>query len=68
VSFQDVYYLKVSIIGATGRVGRSAAFCLAEENSVSELMIITQEESLCKIHGESLDIYDALAAKGFMFP
>ncbi|MEN4017119.1 MAG: malate dehydrogenase [Methanobacterium sp.] len=56
--------MKVSIIGATGRVGRAAAFCLAEENSVNELVLIAREESLCKIHGESLDIYDALAAKG----
>ncbi|MGB9937585.1 MAG: malate dehydrogenase [Methanobacterium sp.] len=56
--------MKVSIIGATGRVGRAAAFCLAEENSVDKLVLIAREESLCKIEGESLDIYDALAAKG----
>lgn len=56
--------MKVSIIGATGRVGRAAAFCLAEENSVNKLVLIAREESLCKIQGESLDIYDALAAKG----
>ena len=56
--------MKVSIIGATGRVGRAAAFCLAEENSVNKLVLISREESLCKIQGESLDIYDALAAKG----
>jgi len=56
--------LKVSIIGATGRVGRAAAFCLAEEKSVNKLVLIAREESLCKIEGESLDIYDALAAKG----
>ena len=56
--------MKVSIIGATGRVGRAAAFCLAEENSVNKLALIAREESLDKIKGESLDIYDALAAKG----
>lgn len=56
--------MKVSIIGATGRVGRAAAFCLAEENSVNKLVLIARKESLCKIQGESLDIYDALAAKG----
>ncbi|HML05014.1 MAG TPA: malate dehydrogenase [Methanobacterium sp.] len=56
--------MKVSIIGATGRVGRAAAFCLAEEKSVNKLVLIAREESLCKIEGESLDIYDALAAKG----
>jgi malate dehydrogenase len=59
-----VVNLKVSIIGATGRVGRAAAFCLAEEKSVNRLVLIAREESLCKIEGESLDIYDALAAKG----
>ena len=56
--------MKVSIIGATGRVGRAAAFCLAEENSVNKLVLISREESVDKIKGESLDIYDALAAKG----
>lgn len=56
--------MKVSIIGATGRVGRAAAFCLAEENSVNKLVLIAREESVDKIKGESLDIYDALAAKG----
>lgn len=56
--------MKVSIIGATGRVGRAAAFCLAEENSVNNLVLIAREESVDKIKGESLDIYDALAAKG----
>lgn len=56
--------MKVSIIGATGRVGRAAAFCLAEENSVNKLVLISREKSLGKIQGESLDIYDALAAKG----
>lgn len=56
--------MKVSIIGATGRVGRAAAFCLAEENSVGKLVLFAREESFCIIEGESLDIYDALAAKG----
>ncbi len=56
--------MKVSIIGATGRVGRAAAFCLAEENSVNKLVLISRKESICKIEGESQDIYDALAAKG----
>jgi len=59
-----VLHLKVSIIGATGRVGRAAAFCLAEENSVNKLVLISREGSIDKIKGESLDIYDALAAKG----
>ncbi len=56
--------MKVSIIGASGRVGRAAAFCLAEENSVNKLMLVSREKSLDILEGESLDIYDALAAKG----
>ncbi|MGF7117930.1 malate dehydrogenase [Methanobacterium oryzae] len=56
--------MKVSIIGASGHVGRAAAFCLAEENSVNRLMLISREKSLDMLEGESLDIHDALAAKG----
>ncbi len=55
--------MKVSVIGASGRVGRTAAFCLAEENMVSKLVLFAREESLEKIEGESLDMYDAMAAK-----
>lgn len=55
--------IKVSVIGASGRVGRAAAFCLAEENMVSKLVLLSREESLEKIQGESLDMYDAMAAK-----
>lgn len=55
--------MKVSVIGASGRVGRAAAFCLAEENVVSKLVLISREDSLEKIEGESLDMYDAMAAK-----
>lgn len=55
--------MKVSVIGASGRVGRTAAFCLAEENMVSKLVLFSRKESLEKIEGESLDMYDAMAAK-----
>lgn len=55
--------MKVSIIGASGHVGRAAAFCLAEENSVDKLVLISREKNLDILEGESLDIYDALAAK-----
>jgi malate dehydrogenase len=51
------------VIGASGRVGRTAAFCLAEENVVSKLVLFARESSLEKIEGESLDMYDAMAAK-----
>lgn len=55
--------MKVSVIGASGKVGKSAAFCLAEENVVSQLVLISRKESLERIEGESLDMYDAMAAK-----
>ena len=55
--------MKVSVIGASGRVGRAAAFCLAEENMVSKLVLFSRKESVEKIEGESLDMYDAMAAK-----
>ena len=56
--------LKVSIIGSTGRVGRAAAFCLAEEQSVMELYLHARKSNLEQNKGEILDINDALAAKG----
>ena len=55
--------MKVSVIGASGRVGKAAAFCLAEENVVNELLLVSREDSLDKIEGEALDMYDAMAAK-----
>jgi len=55
--------LKVSVIGASGRVGKAAAFCLAEENVVSKLVLVSRKDSIEKIEGESLDMYDAMAAK-----
>ena len=55
--------MKVSVIGASGRVGKATAFCLAEEDVVDELVLIAREKSLDKIEGEVLDMYDALAAK-----
>jgi len=55
--------LKVSILGAAGRVGKATAFMLAEESVVSELMLISRDSSLNQIEGEAIDMYDALAAK-----
>lgn len=55
--------MKVSIIGSTGRVGKSTALCLAEEETVSVLQLISRKESFERSKGELLDISDALAAK-----
>ncbi|MDD3985725.1 MAG: malate dehydrogenase [Methanobacterium sp.] len=55
--------MKVSVIGASGRVGKAAAFSLAEENAVNELVLISRKESIDKVEGEAMDMYDALAVK-----
>lgn len=55
--------MKVSVIGASGNVGSAAAFCLAEEHSLRELLLVSREKSLRCIEGEAMDMYDALAAK-----
>lgn len=44
-------------------MGKAAAFCLAEEDLVDEMVLLSREKSLDKIKGESLDMNDALAAK-----
>ncbi|MDY9922552.1 malate dehydrogenase [Methanobacterium sp.] len=55
--------MKVSVIGASGRVGKAAAFCLAEESAVSEVVLLSREKSLGQVQGEALDMNDAMAAK-----
>ncbi len=36
--------MKVSVIGASGRVGKAAAFSLAEESVVSEVVLLAREK------------------------
>lgn len=55
--------MKVTVIGGSGRVGKAAAFCLAEEDLVDEMLLMSRKESINKIKGESLDMHDALASK-----
>ncbi|MDO5836255.1 MAG: malate dehydrogenase [Methanobacterium sp.] len=55
--------MKVSVIGASGRVGKAAAFSLAEESVVSEVVLLSREKSLGQVQGEALDMNDAMAAK-----
>ncbi len=54
--------MKVSVIGASGRVGKATAFSLAEENAVNDLVLISRKESIDKVEGEALDMYDALGS------
>ncbi|MDD1764051.1 MAG: malate dehydrogenase [Methanobacteriaceae archaeon] len=55
--------MKVTVLGGSGRVGKAAAFCLAEEDLVDEMVLLSREKSLDKIKGESLDMNDAMAAR-----
>ena len=44
--------MKVSVIGASGRVGKATAFSLAEENAVNDLVLISRKESIDKVEGD----------------
>ena len=55
--------VKVSIIGATGIIGKNVAFTLAREDTVDEIVMFSRPESLDKAKGETYDMYDALAAR-----
>ncbi|WP_456472183.1 malate dehydrogenase [Methanocaldococcus sp.] len=53
--------MKVSVIGASGKVGGGISFLLANEPYVKELVLISRNKSLNKVKGLREDIYDALA-------
>ena len=36
--------MKVSVIGASGRVGKAVSFCLAEESVVSKIVLLSREK------------------------
>ena len=55
--------VKVSILGATGIIGKNVAFTLAREDMVDEIVMFSRPESLDKAKGETYDMYDALAAR-----
>ena len=55
--------VKVSILGATGIIGKNVAFALAREDTVDEIVMFSRPESLDKAKGETYDMYDALAAR-----
>lgn len=54
---------KISIIGATGTIGKNVAFTLACVDVVNEIVMFSRPSSKVKVEGEVLDMYDALAAK-----
>lgn len=55
--------VKVSILGATGVIGKNVAFTLARADTVDEIVLFTRPQSLDKARGETFDMYDALAAE-----
>lgn len=55
--------VKVSILGATGVIGKNVAFTLARADTVDEIVLFSRPESIDKAKGESFDMYDALAAE-----
>ena len=55
--------VKVSILGATGVIGKNVAFTLARANIVDEIVLFSRPQSIEKAKGETFDMYDALAAE-----
>lgn len=55
--------VKVSILGATGVIGKNVAFTLARADTVDEIVLFARKGSIDKAKGESFDMYDALAAE-----
>ena len=55
--------VKVSILGATGVIGKNVAFTLARADTVDEIVLFSRPKSLEKARGETFDMYDALAAE-----
>ena len=55
--------IKVSIMGATGVIGKNVAFKLARTDVIDKIILYCREESLDKAKGEIYDMYDALSAE-----
>ena len=55
--------VKISILGATGVIGKNVAFKLARNDTVDEIVLFSRPQSVDKAKGEMFDMYDALAAE-----
>ncbi len=55
--------IKVSIMGATGVIGKNVAFKLARTDVIDEIVLFSREKSFNKAKGETYDMYDALSAE-----
>ncbi len=57
--------VKITIIGASGTIGKNVAFSLAREDSIDKIVMFSRKSSYEKVEGEILDMYDALAAEDY---
>ncbi|MBE6485322.1 MAG: malate dehydrogenase [Methanosphaera stadtmanae] len=55
--------MKISIIGASGTIGKNVAFNLTKNEVIDEIVLYSRRHNYEKIIGEVLDIYDALVAE-----
>lgn len=55
--------VKITIMGASGTIGKNVAFSLAKEDVIDEIVMFSRPSSFEKVKGEILDMYDALAAE-----
>ncbi len=56
--------MEISIIGASGKIGRAVSVVLARERYIQHINLISREKSINTLEGHKLDIYDSLAAEG----
>ena len=54
--------VKITIIGASGTIGKNVAFTLAKEDQIHEIVMFSRKSSNERVKGEIRDMYDALSA------
>ncbi|AWX32440.1 malate dehydrogenase [Methanosphaera sp. BMS] len=54
--------VKITIIGASGTIGKNVAFKLAKEDQIHEIVLFSRKTSNERVKGEIRDMYDALSA------
>ena len=55
--------VKITIMGASGTIGKNVAFTLAKEAVIDEIILYSRKNSHERVTGEIMDMYDALAAE-----
>jgi len=54
--------VKITIMGASGTIGKNVAFTLAKEDQIHEIVMFSRPTSNDRVKGEIRDMYDALSA------